>query len=593
MEISVNKRVEKLRAYMREHQLDAFIIPSTDPHAGEYVPEHWESRTWISGFDGSAGTAVVTLTQAALWTDSRYFLAAEQQLKDTCFILMRDKLVETPTIPEWLGEILPEGAIVGIDGSVNTTASVAETKAQLERHHLRLNTEHDPFEEVWEGRPAIPENPVHIHPLKYAGEPTHEKLARIRKRLAEEPCAGIIVNRLDDIAWLTNMRGTDVYQSPMFVSYMLITPADATLYINKVKITDEIVAYLKAEGISVKNYEDIVTDLQHYTLPELWVDPLTNYTLIHAIPATCKVILQDSPVSVMKCIKTQAEIDGYHNCMIRDGVALVRFQKWLYAAVPKGGESEYSADMVLTGFRAEQDLFMEKSFNTIAGYGPHGAIVHYHTTKESSIPLEPKGLFMVDSGGHYLDGTTDVTRTYALGPLTDEERKDYTLGLKGTIRLSMVKFPEGSSGTQLDAFARYAMWQEGINYLHGTGHGVGSYLSVHEGPHQFRMNYMPTPLVRDMTITIEPAIYKAGRHGVRIENTNLLVHYKDGEYGPFLEIEPLTLCPIDTAPIIREMMAEDEIEWLNNYHKLVYDKLAPHLNEEERAYLADVTKPIQ
>lgn len=586
----IMNKVESLRQWLREHDLAAFIFPSTDPHCGEYVPDHWKTREWISGFNGSAGTAVVSLTDAALWTDSRYWLAAEEQLQGTPFQLMKEKLAETPTIAQWLGQVLPKGSRVGVDGWVNTTDSVRQLRQELEFEGLELQLAPDPAAELWENRPSIPLNPIEIQPIEFAGEEASHKLERLRKELKKLRADGILITQLDDIAWLTNLRGTDVHCCPLFVSYLAVTMDKATLYTLPQKLTNEIRQYLTQQGIETDDYANV-------RCPEgnIVIDPSTcNSTLTSTTRNSPFCVHHSSLVSPMKAIKNEAEIRGYQSAMHKDGIALVKFLRWLKPAVEAGGESEISIDRKLTSLRAEQPLFRDISFDTIAGYGAHGAIVHYEATPETDIPLEPRGLLLLDSGAQYQDGTTDITRTIALGPLTEEEMTDYTLVLKGHIRLAMAKFPAGSSGTQLDILARYAMWQQGLNFLHGTGHGVGSYLNVHEGPHQIRMNYMPAPLVAGMTLTNEPGIYKAGKHGCRTENTMLITHYCDGEFGEFLQFEPLTLCPIDTTPIRLEMMTPDEVEWLNNYHELVYQELSPLLDDEaDREWLREATAPLQ
>lgn len=583
---TITERVEQLRQWMRENELSAFIFPSTDPHCGEYIPDHWKAREWISGFNGSAGTAVVTLNDAALWTDSRYFLAAADQLDGTPFCLMKLNIEGTPSIAEWLGDVLPEDSAVGMDGWVNTVINVNDMEAELSDYGIELDTTLDPTITLWDSRPAIPENKVEIHPLELAGETTISKLSRVRKAMAENGAEALIVSQLDEIAWLLNMRGNDVHCNPTFVSYVIVYPDTCKLFIDSRKLTDEVITYLNKMGVSIAQYHDIETELENMEAEYVMLDFKTsNYQLFDLLPGDTQVINEQSPIAMMKAVKNEAEIRGYRSAMLKDGIAMVKFLRWLKPAVEAGGQTEISIDQKLTALRAEQPLYRDISFDTIAGYGPHGAIVHYEATPETDAKLEPKGLLLLDSGAQYQDGTTDITRTIALGPLTEEERHDYTLVLRGHIRLAMVKFPAGSSGTQMDICARYAMWQEGINYLHGTGHGVGSYLNVHEGPHQFRMNYMPAPFLAGMTVTNEPGIYKTGKHGCRTENTMLITHFMDGEFGEFLQLEPLTLCPIDTAPINWNEMQQDEIDYLNWYHQLVYDTLAPHLDEDDRQWL--------
>ena len=583
----INQRLEELREVMRREHLAAFIFPSTDPHQSEYVADHWKGREFVSGFNGSAGTAVVTLNSAALWTDSRYFLAAEEQLKGTEFQLMKLKIEGTPTIPQWINSQLSiqnsQSTEVGIDGSCSSTNAVKELIADLRKEGgLTLRTNLDPLREIWHDRPAIPTNPVEVFPMEYAGESTRDKLVRIRKALREQHADGMLMAALDDIAWTLNLRGTDVHCNPVFVSYLLLSSDKATLYINKEKLTPEVEAYLKAEGVGTDSYENVTKGLKDYFEYNILLDPdEVNYTLYQAVSR--EKVEEESPVKRMKTVKNEVEIAGFRRAMLKDGIAMVKFLKWIDEGVE--GETEISIDRKLTSLRAEQPLYRDISFDTIAGYGTHAAIVHYEATPETDIPLEPHGLLLLDSGAQYLDGTTDITRTIALGPLTDEEKKIYTLVLKGHIQIELCKFPSGSSGTQIDILARNAMWREGLNYLHGTGHGVGTYLNVHEGPHQFRMEWKPAPLVAGMTITDEPGIYLPGRCGARTENTLLIVPYKETEFGKFLQFESLTLCPIDKRPIIKEMLLQEEIEWLNDYHQRVFDTLSPHLSPEEAEWL--------
>ena len=596
MNKTVNQRLEDLREVMRREHLAAFIFPSTDPHQSEYVADHWKGREFISGFNGSAGTAVVTLNSAALWTDSRYFLAAEEQLKGTEFQLMKLKMEGTPTIAQWLKTQIaaggsPASTEVGIDGWCSSANSVKELIADLRKEGgLTLRTNLDPLKLIWHDRPAIPENPVEIYPIEYAGETTGNKITRIRRALREKHADGMLMSALDDIAWTLNLRGTDVHCNPVFVSYLLISSKDVTLYINKVKLTSEVSAYLQAAGIKVDSYENIVKGLKDYFEYNILLDPdEVNYVLYKTV--NCEIVEEESPVKRMKTVKNATEIAGFRSAMLKDGIAMVKFLKWLEES-HESHETEISIDRKLTALRAEQPLYRDISFDTIAGYGTHAAIVHYEATPDTDIPLEPHGLLLLDSGAQYLDGTTDITRTIALGPLTDEERLIYTLVLKGHIRIKLCKFPSGASGTQIDILAREAMWRHGLNYLHGTGHGVGTYLNVHEGPHQFRMEWKPAPLVEGMTITDEPGIYLPGRCGARVENTLLIVPYKETEFGKFLQFESLTLCPIDKRPIIREQLIQEEIDWLNDYHQTVFDRLSPHLDADEVEWLREACAPF-
>lgn len=592
----INQRLESLREVMKREHLAAFIFPSTDAHQSEYVADHWMGRAWISGFDGSAGTAVVTMHSAALWTDSRYFLAAEEQLKGTEFQLMKLKIPGTLSIAEWLGKELQDvdSPEVGLDGWVNSYSSTSGLIADLRKAGgITVRTNFDPLEEIWKDRPSIPLKPVEIQPMEFAGEDVSSKIKRIRQALRAQHADGMLVSALDDIAWTLNLRGTDVHCVPVFVSYLLIASDKVSLFVDEAKVSSEIRAYLDSNGVSIYKYNKVEEGLKAYSEYNILLDGNeTSYYLWKAV--RCQEIVQaSSPIPAMKAVKNEAEIAGYRSAMLKDGVAMVKFLKWLLPAVEAGGETEISIDKKLTALRAEQKLFRDISFDTIAGYQAHGAIVHYEATPETDIPLKPEGLLLLDSGAQYQDGTTDITRTIALGPITEEMKHIYTLVLKAHIQLELAKFPDGASGTQLDALGRECMWREGFNFLHGTGHGVGSYLSVHEGPHQIRMEYMPTPLRAGMTLTDEPGLYLAGKFGVRIENTVLLSDYMKTEFGKFLQIEPLTLCPIDTSPIDLTMLMPEELAWLNEYHAKVYAELAPYLDEEEKKWLENATKTIK
>lgn len=593
---NINQRLASLREVMKREHLAAFIFPSTDAHQSEYVADHWLGRAWISGFNGSAGTAVVTMTSAALWTDSRYFLSAEEQLKGTEFQLMKLRIPGTPSIAEWLGKELADVASpeVGLDGWVNSYAATSSLISDLRKAGgITVRTNLDPLAEIWKDRPSIPENPVEIQPLEYAGEDATSKIQRIRKALRTYHADGMLVSALDDIAWTLNLRGTDVHCNPVFVGYLLIASDKVSLFVDEAKVSAEVRAYLEAHGVSLYNYNKVEDGLKEYSEYNILLDANeTSYYLWKTVRCQ-EIVSHTSPIPAMKAVKSEAEIAGYHRAMLRDGVAMVKFLKWLVPAVEAGGQTEMSIDRKLTSLRAEQDLFRDISFDTIAGYQAHGAIVHYEASAETDAPLKPEGFLLLDSGAQYQDGTTDITRTIALGPVTEEMKHIYTLVLKGHIQLELAKFPDGASGTQLDALARECMWREGLNFLHGTGHGVGSYLNVHEGPHQVRMEYMPAPLRSGMTVTDEPGLYLAGKFGVRIENTLLIKDYMETEFGKFLQMESLTLCPIDTAPIDVDMLLPEELNWLNSYHAEVYAKLAPYLDEEEQIWLKNATKPIK
>lgn len=591
----INQRLLSLREVMKREHLSAFIFPSSDAHQSEYVAEHWQGRAWISGFNGSAGTAVVTMHSAALWTDSRYFLAAEEQLRGTEYELMKIKIEGTPTIAEWLAQELTseDSPEVGVDGMVYSYNDTMELMGELRKMGgITVRTNFNPLSLIWKNRPSIPEYPIEIQPLEYAGESLQSKISRIRKALREQHADGILVSALDDIAWTLNLRGTDVHCNPVFVSYLLISTDKISLFVDESKLTEEVRKYLAANNVSVYKYNKVEDGLRDYSEYNILLDgDETNYFLWKSVRCQ-EIVSAKSPIPVMKAVKNEVEIEGYHKAMLRDGVAMVKFLKWLKPAVEAGGQTEISIDKKLTSLRAEQEMFRDISFDTIAGYQAHGAIVHYEATPETDVPLKPEGLMLIDSGAQYQDGTTDITRTIALGPVTEEMKHVYTLVLKGHIQLELAKFPDGASGTQLDALSRECMWREGYNFLHGTGHGVGSYLNVHEGPHQIRMEWKPTPLRAGMTVTDEPGLYLAGKFGVRTENTLLIKQYCETDFGKFLQMESLTLCPIDVTPIDADMLLPEEMEWLNGYHKIVYEKLSPFLEDDEKAWLENATRPI-
>ena len=592
MKQTIQERLTILRQVMKEQGIHAFIFPSSDPHNSEYVAEHWKGREWISGFNGSAGTAVVTLKHAALWTDSRYFIAAAEQLAGTEYLLMKDRLPDTPSISEWIALELSdyESPVVGVDGTVNTYAYLCELINELNIATFVTNL--DPLATVWKDRPSIPNDKIVLHPLEYAGESTTSKINRIREYLQAHHADGLLITALDEIAWTLNLRGKDVHCNPVFVSYLLISQDSVTFFVNEEKLPDDVRNYLLDEAVSVEPYEAVLDKVKGYKGRRLLMDPTSvNYNLVTAVDKT-KRILAVSPIPMMKAVKNKTEQDGFRAAMLRDGIAMVKFLVWLKPAVEAGGQTEITLDEHLTALRAEQPLFKGISFDTIVGYEAHGAIVHYEATPETDIPVKPYGLVLIDSGAQYQDGTTDITRTIALGSLTEEQRRVYTLVLKGHIQLDMCRFPDGACGSQIDAIARESMWREGYNYMHGTGHGVGSYLNVHEGPHQIRMEWKPAPLHAGMTVTDEPGLYLEGKFGVRIENTLLIVPSETTPFGKFLKFETLTLAPIDTTPIIQDMLTPEELTWLNNYHHRVYETLSPYLEKNEKKWLEEATRPL-
>lgn len=600
----IKERIEALRVYFRHHGVKAFIVPSTDPHMSEYVAPHWEARQWISGFTGSAGTVVITETEAGLWTDSRYFLQAAEQLQGTGIDLYKEKLPETPTIADFLKSRLSKGDAVGIDGQVFSVSAAKTLQEELSSCGILLKSIADPFENIWNDRPSIPQNPVYIHELQYAGKTIAEKLSAIREQseqlnnkktlqTPERKEVAILVSALDEIAWALNLRGNDVHCNPVFISYLFITESEAHLFIIPEKITAPVKGHLEEAGVHLHGYQEALPFLQQLTNKIILFNPSqTNYATYNAISEDCDIEEIPSPIALLKAVRNEVEIANLHHAMIKDGVAMVKFLKWLDQDADIYHQTEMSIDHKLHALRAAQEKYIGESFDTIAGYGAHGAIVHYEATPATDAILEPKGFLLLDSGAQYLDGTTDITRTIPLGPLTQEEKEDYTLILKGHIDLAMAVFPERTRGAQLDILARQHIWKRHMNYLHGTGHGVGSFLNVHEGPHSIRMEDNPITLQAGMVVTNEPGLYKAGSHGIRTENILLVVPSGEGMFGNYLQFETVTLCPIDKRPIIKDWLSDEEINWLNQYHQRVYDLLSPQLDYDERYWLANATTPL-
>ena len=593
MKQSIKERIHALRMTFRPNNIKAFIIPSTDPHLSEYVAPYWMSREWISGFTGSAGTAVILMDKAGLWTDSRYFLQAKKELEGSGITLYKEMLPETPSITKFLCQNLKPGESVSIDGKMFSVQQVEQMKEDLAPYQLQVNLFGDPLKNIWKDRPSMPDAPAFIYDVKYAGKSCGEKVAAIRTELKKKGIFALFLSSLDEIAWTLNLRGSDVHCNPVIVSYLLVTQDEVVYFISPEKITQEVNEYLQEQQVSLRKYDEAESFLNSFTGENILIDPKkTNYAIYSAINPACKVVRGESPVTLLKAIRNEQEIAGIHHAMQRDGVALVKFLKWLEASVLSGKETELSVDRKLHEFRAAQPLYIGESFDTIAGYKEHGAIVHYSATEESDVTLQSKGFLLLDSGAQYLDGTTDITRTIALGELTEEEKTDYTLILKGHIALAMAKFPAGTRGAQLDVLARMPIWSHGMNFLHGTGHGVGHFLSVHEGPQSIRMNENPIVLQPGMVTSNEPGVYKAGSHGIRTENLTLVCKDKEGMFGEYFKFETITLCPICKKGIIKEMLTAEEVKWFNDYHQTVYKKLSPSLNEEEKKWLLEATKAI-
>ena len=586
MKNNITERISAMRNYLREKGFAAYIVPSSDPHSSEYVADCWKSREWITGFDGSAGTAVVTLQDAALWTDSRYWLAAGEVLQDTGIELMKDGAEGTPSLIAWLSDKLAAGQIVGVDGKVCSVAEVEAWQAAFAPKGIKVNASYDAFDTLWTERPSLPMSMAERMPLEKAGETTRDKIARLRNALAKAGTDAMAVTMLDEIAWLTNLRGEDVEYNPVLVSYMLVTMEKAILFADPAKLSDEIVAYLNNEGICVDSYNSFFTAINGFK-GKLMLNPAKCCYAVVEAAKDAEIIREASPIASMKAIKNSAETAGFKQAMLAEGKAMVKLLHWLRTAVKDGSLTELAVDRKLTQLRREDAEFRGLSFATISAYGDHAAIVHYEPTPESDKKIEEKGFLLLDCGGQYSCGTTDITRTIPMGELTQEEKEDYTRVLRGHISLAMARFPKGTCGTQLDVLARQWLWQAGENYLHGTGHGVGHFLNVHEGPHQIRMNHMPAPLLPGVTVTNEPGLYKAGRFGIRIENTMLVVPSLSTEFGEYCAMQPLTICPISKEPIIPELLGAEATAYLNEYHKWVFEQLSGYFSGEELEFLKE------
>ena len=588
----IRQRIEKLREMMRQNEFEAFILTDCDPHISEYVAPRWKAQTYFSGFDGSAGTLVITLKEAGLWTDSRYFLQAAKQLEGTGITLYKEGLPDTISLIDFLATRVQPGCI-GSDPSMLPTRFFEEHAEWLQAHERFLDYCNDPFRDIWTDRPERPMNKAYIYKVEYAGQSCAEKLDLLRQCLEEQQKDALLLAALDEIAWTLNIRGNDIPCNPVVISYLLVTRQHATLFIDPEKTDRELLDYLAGNGVETLPYEDFFDHLQATHYGTILTDFGKTNEKAHWMASQHNSVCDfPSPVALLKAKRNEVETAGLHRAMQRDGVALVKFLKWLEEAVPQGGQTEISVTQKLHDFRAAQPLYMGESFDTIAGYGPHAAIVHYEATPETDIPLKPEGFLLLDSGAQYLDGTTDITRTIALGPLTEEEKTDYTLILKGHIALAQAVFPAGTRGAQLDVLARMPIWQHRMNFLHGTGHGVGHFLNVHEGPQSIRMNENPVSLQAGMLTSNEPGVYKEGSHGIRTENLMLTVPAGEGMFGSYLRFETVTLCPIDTTPLLRHLLTDEEAGWLNEYHRTVYNKLAPALDEEEQAWLAEKCKAV-
>ena len=613
MKTNIPERIAALREAMKQHKIDAYIIPTSDPHMSEYPADCWKYREWISGFTGSAGTVIITADKAGLWTDSRYFLQASTQLEGTGIELFKMMLPETPTIgqqinhrnndqaitptiPEFLTHELKEGQTVGLNGETYSLADARSLEKALAEKEIKLNTNASLIDPIWKERPAIPEAPMFEMPIELSGKSTEDKLIDINKMLHKAGADCTILSALDEVAWTFNIRGTDVAYNPVVISYAFVSEKESVLFVNPKKIPAEIAEHLKKEGVTLADYGMLATFLSR--LPEqtrVFIDSKrTNVAIYNALPKSSILIEGTSPANHLKSIKNETEIKGFRNAVLKDGIAMTKFYFWLEKMLKAGEKvTELSAAAKLTALRSEQPQYVMDSFASISSYGPHGAVVHYSPTPETDTELKTDSLYLLDSGAQYLDGTTDITRTIALCDEPSEQmKKDFTRALKGTIGIAKCKFPAGIRGCLIDAFARKALWDAGINYLHGTCHGIGHCLNVHEGPQSIRMEENPVILEPGMVMSDEPAMYRPGEYGIRTENMILIREDSETEFGKFLGFETLTLCYIDTKLVIPSMLSVREHAWLNKYHQMVYDLVSPHLNEEEKAWLKEKTAEI-
>ena len=590
----IPERLSALRKFMESKNLNVFVIPSTDPHLSEYPAAIWESRKWISGFTGSAGTIVVSLKEAGLFTDSRYFLQGVTELENTGIDLFKMGLPETPDMIDWIISQAGENGKVGIDGLVYAAADAQLLENKLKRKSIELVTKYDPFEEIWTDRPEIPRNEIFALSEDVTGESTKSKIERIVAELKKEDADGMLMVTLDTVAWTFNIRGNDVDFNPVAVAYAYISEKETVLFINPKKLTEEVADNLKQQGVTLADYHkifDYVANLPAQTTV-LVTGSKINRRLLQTIPANCSIVDVPSPADLMKSKKNETELKGFRNAMLKDGLALVKFYMWMEKAVPAGEVTEVTIEEKLKEYRSQQPLYFGESFNTIAGYKGNGAIVHYHATPENHLKVEPEGLMLIDSGAQFMNGTTDITRTIAVGPLTEQMKKDYTNVLKGHIQIATAIYPQGTRGSQLDVLARKALWDNCLHYSHGTGHGIGHFLNVHEGPQNIRLEENSVTLQPGMVTSNEPGLYRADEYGIRLENLIITQEFNENEFGAFYNFETITLCHFDTKPIVKAMLTDKEVEWLNNYHTMVFDKLSPHLNEEEKAWLKEKTKSI-
>ncbi|NLY66751.1 MAG: aminopeptidase P family protein [Tissierellia bacterium] len=596
MGLKANEKIKSLRGLMKEKGIRAYIIPTYDPHQSEYLADYYKARAWISGFTGSAGTVVVTEDEAILWADGRYWIQAENEIAGSEIKLYKTGLPSTPSYAEYLRDKLEDGDSIGFDGKIFPQSDFEKLKSHFKNKNIKFIEDHDLVGELWTDRPALPKTKVFVLDEKYTGKSAKEKINQVRKEMEKEGADYFLLASLDDIAWLYNIRGRDIANNPVVISYALISKDKAYLFVDNEKLGDEVRNYLSENGIEIEDYNRVINYVENFEKGKsVFLDPSrTNRWLYKAIPEGCNIIEGTNITTNLKAIKNTTEIQNQRKAYIKDGVALVKFMYWLDQNVGKTVITEVSAAERLEEFRREQEGFIEPSFDTIAAYKENAAMMHYRAEEgKSNYELKKEGLFLVDSGGQYLEGTTDITRTIVLGHITDEEKRDFTLTLKGHINLISARFLYGTTGSNIDVLSRYPLWQEGLDYKCGTGHGVGYLLNVHEGPH--RISPIPNEVVleKGMVVTIEPGVYKAGKYGIRIENVAVVDEDIETEYGgKFMKFDILSYVPIDLEAVDVNMLTEKERNWLNSYHKKVYEKLSPYLSEEERQWLKEETREI-
>lgn len=589
--MKANEKLALLREEMSKHNIDAFIVYSADPHMSEYLPNEWKERSWLTGFTGSAGFVVVMKEKAGLWTDGRYFTQALIELEGSGIDLFKDGIEGTPNYIDWIISESEVGAKVAVNTLATSHANWKALKTKLEKNNRHL-IDLPLLEDVWTDRGEVSKNPIFVHPLKFAGESVESKLQRIREEIKKESATAHIISSLDDVAWTLNLRGSDVECNPVFLGYLLITLDEAKLFVDIEKLTDEAKSAMKSANVTLMSYETFLPELSLLKDEKVMVAPNSNQSIFEALKLQNDLIVRPAPGHLMKAIKNETELEGFRKVMVRDGVAMVKFLHWLTHNVGKEDMTEFTIGEKLEQFRAEGENFVGTSFTSIIGYKENGAIMHYSADKETAKTVEKDRSILVDSGGQYLEGTTDITRTFPLGEVSDEFKKNSTLVLKGLIQLSKVKFPKGTAGVHLDAFARLALWKEGKDYNHGTGHGVGSFMNVHEGPQNIRKDLNPIQLLPGMVVSNEPGYYVEGEYGIRHENLIAVKEWKKTEWNQFYEFETLTICPFFKNSIVKEMLTHDEVEWINEYHKFCEEKLSPHLSGEVKEWFLEMVSPL-